>query len=290
MLLLMPTCDTHAAVAEISAALLERFWPSHPPVHVLHYRVRPRITGAELHDCGPQDRSPWLATVAGFLRDRDDELFLLLLEDYAMCAPARVDVIEAGAQLLRDDPTVGMFALSWYPARQRTARASCCSALSTHPSALSIVTLSGTPILLQAAMWRRDWFLELADRMDPRTSPWGFETAATQLAKQVPREICAADIPEPAYIGGHLVDAFDKSNWPLPYHNLMHRGRPELQHEPFLHREGLGFPSRGLGDTLARLARTTGAARVARALAHASGRDCGCDRRRQALNKLAPYR
>lgn len=290
MFLLMPTCDTHARVAEISAALLGRYWPGHPPLHVLHYRVAPRIDGAHLHDCGSQEQSPWLATLCTFLRGLTDELFLLLLDDYAMCAPARVGVIDAAAQLLRVDPAVGMFALSWYPARLRTIRASCSSALSPQHSALSFVTLTGAPILLQAAIWRRDWFLELADRIDPRAGPWGFEAAATQIAKQIPRDICAADIPEPAYLGGDLVDAFDKIDWPLPYHNLMHRGQPQLQHEPFLRREGFSFPSRGLGDTLARLARATGAAQAVQTLAQMSGRDCGCDRRRQTLNEWMPYR
>ena len=69
----------------------------------------------------------------------------------------------------------------------------------------------------------------------------------------------------------------------------MHRSQPELQHEPFLHCEGFRFPSRGLGDTLAMLARATGAARVAQSLASASGRDCGCNRRRQELNRWLPY-
>ena len=289
MFLLMPTCDTHARAAEISAALLGRYWPGHPPLHVMHYRVAPRIDGAHLHDCGPQEQSPWLATLCTFLRGRTEELFLLLLDDYATCAPARGDIIDAAAQLLRVDPTVGIFALSWYPARLRTIRASYSPALSPQHSALSFVTLTGAPILLQAAIWRRDWFLKLADRIDARASPWGFEAAATHIAKQIPREICAADIPEPAYVGGDLVDAFDKTDWPLPYHNLMHRGRPQLQYEPFLHREGFSFPSRGLGDTLAKLARATGAARVAEALASATGRDCGCNRRREALNQRVPY-
>lgn len=290
MFLLIPTCDTHARVAEISAALLGRYWPAHPPPHVLHYRVAPRIDGAQLHDCGFQEQSPWLATICTFLRNRTEDLFLLLLDDYAMCGPARVDVIEAGAQLLRDDESAGMFALCWYPARLRTIRARCSSALSTHPPALTFVTLTGAPILLQAAIWRREWFLSLADRIDPRAGPWGFEAAATQIAKQIPRDIFAAEIPEPAYVGGDLVDAFDKTDWPLPYHNLMHRGQPQLQHEPFLHREGFSFPSRGLGDTLAKLARSTGADQVAHALARATGRDCGCDRRRQTLNEWMPYR
>src|SRR5690348_6264575 len=99
MFILMPTCDTHAHIAEISARLLERYWPGHPPPHVLHYAIKPNTGGAILHDCGLQDRSPWLATITRFLRTRTEDLFLLLLDDYGLCRPARADVIASAVEL-----------------------------------------------------------------------------------------------------------------------------------------------------------------------------------------------
>ena len=69
----------------------------------------------------------------------------------------------------------------------------------------------------------------------------------------------------------------------------MHRGQPNLDHEPFLWSEGLSFPSRGLGDTIARIAHATGVDQIAHAFERVTGRECGCERRRQALNEVVPY-
>lgn len=279
MFLLIPTCDTHTRVCEITAALLDRYWPEHPPVHVLHYESWPRIAGATLHHMGRQSDSPWLATLTRFLRGRSEDIFLLLLDDYAMCGPPRRELISAAAELFRSDLRVGLFPLCWYPASSRQPRAG-------WPG---IATLGRCPILLQAAFWRREWFLELAKGTDGNTSPWGFESAATQRAKQVPREICAAEIPDPAYVGGHLIDGFEKRDWPLPYHNLMHAGTPDERHDEFLRREGFAVPSRGLGDTIAKITGATGFDRVARAVERVRGRPCRCDERRTALNRRVPY-
>ena len=277
--MLVPTCDTHARVCEISVALLDRYWPGHPPVHVLHYAVRPRVAHAELHDMGRQSESPWLGTVRRFLRVRSEDVFLLLLDDYVLCAPAQTGVIHHATKLLRADKRVGFFPLCWYPASSRTPRT----------DRQGIVTLGRCPILLQAALWRREWFLNLSEAMSDDTSPWGFESAATERARHSGMEVCAADIPEPAYVGGHLLDAFDKRNWPLPYHNLMHQGKPQTRHDDFLRREGFAVPSRGLGDTVAKLARATGADKIAGALERLTGRPCGCERRRGALNDRLPF-
>lgn len=251
-------------------------------VHVLHHSRAPKarlIETMQLHGRGP-DGSRWLGNIVSFLEARFEELFLLLLDDYALCGPVRTNIIEAAKGLMQEDTTIGMFPLCWYPAARREPRA----------GREGIVTLSGTPVLLQAAIWRRSWFLELARGMDERTSPWGFEALATRRARSMRMDVCAAEMPTPAYVGGHMIDGFDKSDWPLPYHNLMHRGQPELRHEAFMRAEGFAFPARGLGDTVARLAESTGIAQITNLIKRTTGRDCGCQRRREALNRAVPYR
>lgn len=48
--------------------------------------------------------------------------------------------------------------------------------------------------------------------------------------------------------------------------------------------------SKGLGDTIAKVTHAIGLDVVAEKVAHALGQeDCGCDRRREALNELFPY-
>lgn len=265
MFLLIPTRDALASTAKLTLALLQRYWPDHPRVEIL----RAASSG-----------SPWLGPIRQFLQRREEELFLLMLDDYGLSAQPRTDLIERAEEMMERDPSVGLFPLCWYPAAQRTPRAG-------RPG---IVTLDGTPVLLQAAIWRRSWFLQLAEGMADATSPWSFEAIATQRAKVHRAQICAADIPEPRHRGGHLIDGLDKSHWPLPYHNLMHRGEPELGHERFLREQGLSFPSRGLGDAVARVAEGLGIAAVVDRISHATGRDCGCQARREALNRLVPLR
>ena len=280
MFILLPTFDPSARIAEITLELLRRNWPGHPPVHVLHHSRAPRHTAenVRLQDRGP-DGSRWLGNVTDFLAGRTEDLFLLLLDDYAVCGPVRVNAVARAAELMRRDPLVGLFPLCWYPAAGRVARAGW----------EGIETLAGTPILLQAAMWRRSWFLELAQTMDGRASPWSFEAMATRAARSRRLDICAAKMPEPRYVGGHLVDGFDKTDWPIPYHNLMHRGEPNGDHAGFLRREGFAFPSRGLGDTVSKLAEASGLTKIATAIESATGRPCGCAGRQAALNRLVPY-
>lgn len=49
--------------------------------------------------------------------------------------------------------------------------------------------------------------------------------------------------------------------------------------------------SRGLGDTVAKLAKFAGFDKVAQYIAKLLGKeDCGCERRREKLNKAVPYK
>ncbi len=50
-------------------------------------------------------------------------------------------------------------------------------------------------------------------------------------------------------------------------------------------------PSRGLGDTIAKVTKATGLDKVADRMAKAAGmEDCGCGQRRDTLNRVFPYK
>ena len=50
-------------------------------------------------------------------------------------------------------------------------------------------------------------------------------------------------------------------------------------------------PSQGLGDTIAKITHAVGLDKVADSVAKALGQeDCGCNKRRETLNKLMPYK
>lgn len=50
-------------------------------------------------------------------------------------------------------------------------------------------------------------------------------------------------------------------------------------------------PAEGLGDVIAKITHKLGLAKMAEDIAHLAGKeDCGCGRRREALNELVPFK
>jgi predicted transcriptional regulator len=47
--------------------------------------------------------------------------------------------------------------------------------------------------------------------------------------------------------------------------------------------------SKGLGDTIEKITTATGVKKVVETVAKAVGKDCGCAKRRDALNRAFPY-
>jgi hypothetical protein len=48
--------------------------------------------------------------------------------------------------------------------------------------------------------------------------------------------------------------------------------------------------SKGLGDTVEKITTITGIKRIVDKVAEATGKDCGCNKRKEALNKMMPYK
>ena len=47
--------------------------------------------------------------------------------------------------------------------------------------------------------------------------------------------------------------------------------------------------SRGLGDTVEKITKVTGIKKVVDTVAKATGKDCGCGKRKDSLNRIFPY-
>jgi hypothetical protein len=47
--------------------------------------------------------------------------------------------------------------------------------------------------------------------------------------------------------------------------------------------------SRGLGDTIEKITKVTGIKNVVDKVSKATGKDCGCGKRRDTLNRIFPY-
>ena len=48
--------------------------------------------------------------------------------------------------------------------------------------------------------------------------------------------------------------------------------------------------SKGLGDTIEKVTTATGIKKVVETVAKATGKDCGCEKRKDALNRAFPYK
>jgi hypothetical protein len=48
--------------------------------------------------------------------------------------------------------------------------------------------------------------------------------------------------------------------------------------------------SKGLGDTVEKITTATGIKKVVETVSKATGKDCGCGRRKDALNRIFPYK
>jgi hypothetical protein len=68
---------------------------------------------------------------------------------------------------------------------------------------------------------------------------------------------------------------------------ITHHRRPAVP--PKAGHQDAATPSRGLGDTVAKLATAVRADRVAKWFEIITRRPCGCEKRREALNRLLPY-
>jgi len=51
----------------------------------------------------------------------------------------------------------------------------------------------------------------------------------------------------------------------------------------------LQMKSKGLGDTVEKITTVTGVKKVVETVAKAAGKDCGCSKRKDALNRMFPY-
>jgi hypothetical protein len=48
--------------------------------------------------------------------------------------------------------------------------------------------------------------------------------------------------------------------------------------------------SKGLGDTVEKITEATGIKKVVETISKATGKDCGCGKRKDALNRIFPYK
>lgn len=228
----MPTSNHHARVVPVTLELLDRYWPDHPPVDIIHHEVP--VASAKAHRqfmAGPQDATPWCDALARYLEhvNREDML-MILLDDYALCGEVKTEQVQRARTIVEADPRVTAFYLTWM---QLPSTAPYESA----PGVLVCPHWDYT-VHLQAGVWRRSSLLRLLTQLSGANCD-AFELAGSEIQNQLstPELHLIYDQPAPAHPSLFL-DSVEKTHWAVPYHNLLRRGRPDPRHDAFLRREG----------------------------------------------------
>jgi len=226
--IVIPTSNRYARPLRQALALLRRYWPDHPPVDVVHHEQAPEDPNVHTFFAGPQAEVSWTEAMARYLAEaNDNELVLLLLDDYGLCQPVDTMRVADARSLMYEDLSVGAFFLTWmmlpsaesYPTRK--------DIIIWPPWSYSVHT--------QAGLWRRSSLLRALKRAGP-ISIAAFETTASEIFNQHEfgweRHVSFRLPPPPS--PSLFLDGCDKTYWPIGYHNLYTKGQPDPRHDGFL--------------------------------------------------------
>jgi hypothetical protein len=229
----IPTSNGYRTALGETLALLRRYWPDHPQVDVVHHEQAPEHPDVECFFAGLQSEVTWCEAMARYLTEGNrDEFVLLLLDDYGLCQPVDVKRVADAGTLMSEDLSIGAFFLTWMmlPSAQ------------TYPMRDDIVIWPcwDYSIHTQAGLWRRASLLR-ALRQAGKMSIGYFEVCASvnfnERESAWERHV-SFRLPAPANPSLAL-DWCDKTHWPIGYHNLCTRGKPDPRHERFLRDHGL---------------------------------------------------
>jgi hypothetical protein len=237
--ILMPTHNVFArrgGPTDICLQLLNRYWPDHPQIVVARHET-PVDTDVicEQYDAGAQDNCTWAQQVERYLMTSTDELVTLFLSDYAMCGRANLCKYIEASFIMQEDLGIGAWYLTWMAVHRHQG--------GKQPSPYAGTYLSPAwdyTVHLQAGIWRRLSLLRLLRHV--QLNPWQFELEASRHHNKNLfgiESIAYFDLPDPPATKNPLfLDGNDKTEWVLPYHNLMHQGKVDDRWSGFLKEHG----------------------------------------------------
>lgn len=233
----IPTSNRYANIAQVSLELLDRYWPDHPPIDIIHHEsCVPSTKASRQYYAGPQAITSWCDAFEKYLSAvNENEYVLILLDDYALCGQVDANRISQAVRVLDDDAAVAAFYLTWM----------CLPSSSVYEKCEDVLVYPDWEytVHLQAGIWRRSSLLRLLRQL-PGASCESFETTGSAIQnKSKQRErFLSFKLPTPSEPSLFL-DTTEKTFWPIPYHNLVHRGTPDPRHFEFLANEGFASVS-----------------------------------------------
>lgn len=153
------------------AHLFNKFWGADQAVKVVRYDVRPpKVSGNFTNIAiGIQDKYSWSEGLIKYLTYHNNQLVLLMLEDYFLDKPVDKKVIEGLWELMQHDPGVAKIDLS--NDRLKVGHTDFDDWLIKSDDDALFQTS------LQAAIWRKDFLLQF---LKPIESAWQFEKRGTK--------------------------------------------------------------------------------------------------------------
>jgi len=231
--IVIPTSNAYAAVLAGTLKLLDRYWPEHPAVDVVHHEDGPSNVQVRSFFAGRQAEVTWCEAMASYLSEANtDELVLLLLDDYGLCQPVDTQRVKVARSLMTEDLSIGAFFLTWMQVPASTPYADRQEVMVWPRWSYSVHT--------QAALWRRTSLLRAVRRVG-RRSIFAFELEASKLFNERDFEWerhVSFRLPPPP-VPSLFLDTCDKAHWPIAYHNLCHQGRRDPRHHDFLRAHGI---------------------------------------------------
>lgn len=231
--------DVYQWSAAACVRLLHKYWPDHPSIDVAHFDRRPDIESQPDRTdsvwcvyLGPS--MPWVASMLVYLtRFNQDDIVLLVLDDYAVFQPVDSDRVEAAERIMEADDSISSFALTWQPCGRKTA----------YDRADGVCEFGRWDywVNTQAGIWRRDDLIAILRSIPAGIDVWRMETAASAAFATMAargKRMVGWDISRP-HNASAFVDGTDKSGWVIAYHNLVHQRRRDQRHDVFLRAEGL---------------------------------------------------
>lgn len=154
------------------AYLFNKFWPNQP-AKVVRYEVRPPSLPANFtnYAIGKQADYTWSSGLLKYLDDHQGELILLMLEDYFINKPVRVETIKGAWEMMLKQSGIAKIDLS--DDRLKVLHANFGN------DGVFVHSTDNAPFQtsLQAAIWRVDFLRRF---LDPKEDAWQFEKHGTR--------------------------------------------------------------------------------------------------------------
>ncbi len=170
------TSNNYVQMIRPFAYLFNKYWSAEQPVTILRYDIRvPRGIGANFHQTaiGVQENYTWSSGLASWLRYAGPDMFILLLEDYWLSEPVKIEAVQTAWDYMLATSDIGKIDISgdllnrehfFYTTVSRTN---------------FVIAGSNTQFQtsIQAAIWRKDFILTWLNNSE---SAWQFEKAGTR--------------------------------------------------------------------------------------------------------------